>query len=156
VLVLVNANNAAATLAGATSLRLTAQPTTVAGQPFAVTVTALDANGNPATGFTGTIALTAATQATAQPLSYTFTAADAGTHTFTNGLFLSTGGTQTVTVTPGAARLLAIAAPATASAGTPVAFTVPAYDAYHNVATDYAGTVIFSPKLGSIFSRNPC
>ena len=47
-----------------------------------VTVTALDAFGNIATGYTGTVHFTSTDGAAALPGNYTFTGGDAGVHTF--------------------------------------------------------------------------
>ncbi len=157
VMVLVNADSGTTNLAGATGFQLTAPATAAAGQSFNVTVTAVDANGNPATGFTGMIAISGGSQANAQPFSYPFTTADAGTHTFTNVLALTTVGDQTVSVTSpflptasqtvivssAAATHFAVSASASASAGDPIALTVTALDAYGNTAA-YGGSVAFS------------
>ena len=62
-----------------------------------MTVTAYDAYGNVATGYTGTVALTSSDPHAVLPASYTFTAADAGTHTF--AVTLDTAGTQSITAT---------------------------------------------------------
>jgi hypothetical protein len=64
---------------------------------FSLIVTALDAYGNVATGYTGTIKFTDPVGGAALPGNYMFTATDAGVHTFT-GLRLRTKGTQTITV----------------------------------------------------------
>src|SRR5262249_24525112 len=53
------------------------------GTPGTFTVTALDPDGNVATGFTGTVAFSASGGTTTLPANYTFTTADAGRHTFT-------------------------------------------------------------------------
>jgi hypothetical protein len=66
------------------------------GQPFNVTVTAFDPYGNVATGYTGTVHFSSSAAATL-PTDYTFTAADAGTHTFS--VIPRTTGSQTVTAT---------------------------------------------------------
>ena len=61
-------------------------------------VTAYDAYGNVATGYTGTVSLTSSDpQAVLVPSSYTFVAADAGEHTFS--VTLETAGTQIITAT---------------------------------------------------------
>src|SRR5262245_38500696 len=54
-----------------------------AGGTMSVTVTALDDAGHTATDYTGTVQLTSSDPAAVLPGSYTFTAADAGQHTFT-------------------------------------------------------------------------
>jgi hypothetical protein len=67
------------------------------GTAFNLTVTALDAYGNTATGYTGTVHFTDSVSGATLPHNYTFTATDAGVHTFT-GLKLRTKGQQTITV----------------------------------------------------------
>lgn len=70
---------------------------TLPGASHNFTVTVDDAFGNVATNFTGTVAITSTDPAaTFTPASYTFTATDAGVHTFA-GIFNTTG-TQTLTV----------------------------------------------------------
>jgi N-acetylneuraminic acid mutarotase len=70
-----------------------------AGAPFDVTVTVQDAYGNPATSYTGTVHFASADPYGATlPADYTFTAADAGVHTFAAGATLFTPGSQTVTL----------------------------------------------------------
>ncbi len=74
-----------------------------AGAPGTVTVKALDAYGNTATGYTGTIQFASSDPAASLPADHTFTGADAGTHTFT--VTLETYGTQSVTATDAANAL---------------------------------------------------
>ena len=73
----------------------------VAGTAFSVTVTAKDAYGNIATGYTGTVTFSSSDSGSSVslPADYTFTAGDAGTYTFTNGVTLVTVGTQWITAT---------------------------------------------------------
>jgi hypothetical protein len=52
------------------------------GQSYSFIVEALDAYGNVATGYTGTIRFSSDEDHADLPDDYTFTAADAGTHTF--------------------------------------------------------------------------
>jgi hypothetical protein len=68
-----------------------------AGQPFFLTVTALDAYGNRATAYRGTIHFTSTDLAAVLPADYAFTSTDAGKHTFT--VTLNTVGTQSITAT---------------------------------------------------------
>jgi hypothetical protein len=67
------------------------------GDAATATLTAYDANYNVATGYTGTVQFTSTDGAATLPLNYTFTGADAGVHTFTNGFILRTPGSQVVT-----------------------------------------------------------
>ena len=69
--------------AQATSLAITGlnypQPV---GTPVTITVTALDANGNPVTGYAGKVTFHSSDLSAALPASYTFTSSDQGSHTF--------------------------------------------------------------------------
>jgi hypothetical protein len=154
-----NASAATAVQPGAaTSLQLTGvPPTVVAGTTFSVTVTALDQYNNVATGYQATVSFNSSDARATLPAAYTFTAADAGVHTFTNGVTLITAGSQTlsvtdgtltasagVTVTPAPAVALMITAPATVNSGTAFDITVRAVDPYGNTDVNYAGTISFS------------
>lgn len=66
-----------------------------AGTAFSLTVTLLDAYGNIATGYTGTVHFASWDGRATLPSNYTFTAADKGVHTFA-GLKLRTKGKQTI------------------------------------------------------------
>ena len=55
-----------------------------------VTVRAVDAFGNTVTNYAGTAAFTSTDAQATLPAAYTFTPADAGTHTFTVGLHTAT------------------------------------------------------------------
>jgi hypothetical protein len=72
---------------------------TTAGAVGSVTVTALDSSGNTMTGYTGTVHFSSSDPQAVLPGDYTFTAADQGVHTFTNGVTLKTAGSQTITAT---------------------------------------------------------
>ena len=130
-----------------------------------VTVKALDAYGNVATAYTGTIHFTSSDPKAILPADYTFTTADKGVHVFANtlrpGLTLKTAGSksltatdvsyssikgsQTVTVSPGAVRTLKVSAAMNPwPAGSTHSFTVTALDAYGNIATGYTGTIGFT------------
>jgi hypothetical protein len=60
----------------------TSASTVTAGGSTSVTVTAYDAYGNVATGYSGTVHLTSSYDQATLPTDYPFTAADGGTHTF--------------------------------------------------------------------------
>jgi hypothetical protein len=140
-----------------------ADPST-AGAAQSVTVTAKDALNNTATGYTGTIHFTSSDGAATLPANYTFTAGDAGAHTFTGAVTLRTAGSrsvsatdtanasnngsQTVTVNAGAATHFAVSAPSSATAGSAFSFTATALDQFDNTATGYAGTVHFTSGDG--------
>jgi hypothetical protein len=85
--------------AAASQLLLTAPAAVTALTPFRLTVTALDPYGNRVTGYTGTVHFTSSDSLAWLPADYTFTAADAGQHTFSRGLILWQTGTQTITAT---------------------------------------------------------
>jgi hypothetical protein len=70
-----------------------------AGDAATGTLTAYDTNDNLATGYTGTVHFTSTDGAATLPVDYTFTAGDAGAHTFPAGFILRTAGSQVVTVT---------------------------------------------------------
>jgi hypothetical protein len=85
--------------AAASQFLLTAPAAVTALTPFRLTVTALDPYGNRVTGYTGTVEFTSSDSLAWLPAAYTFTAADAGQHTFSRGLILWQTGTQTITAT---------------------------------------------------------
>jgi hypothetical protein len=68
-----------------------------ANDPTTATLTVYDQNYQVATGYTGTVQFTSTDGAATLPTNYTFTGADAGTHTFTGGFTLRTPGFQIVT-----------------------------------------------------------
>jgi hypothetical protein len=136
-----------------------------AGATGAVRVTALDPFGNLATSYRGTVHITSSDAQAGLPADYTFTAADAGKHSFT--VILKTAGTQSVTATdtvtatisgqrggvvvkPANAAVLVVSGfPPSATAGTGYTFTIVLEDAYGNVATGYRGTIRFSSSDAS-------
>ena len=143
----------------ATHLAVTAPASAPAGAPFSVTVTALNAINGPATGYLGTVHFTSTDGQAVLPADYTFTAGDAGVHTFsatlktagsrtvtaTDTLTATITGTGTVAVNPAAASALVVAGfPSPVAAGTAGNFTVTARDPYGNTATGYLGTVHFT------------
>jgi hypothetical protein len=142
------------TQAPATHFSVTSSTNVAAGVPRTITVTALDADGNVATGYTGTVHLTSSDGQADLPADATLSD---GVGTFQ--VTLKTAGTETVTatdtgnpdinavssglvVTPAAASTFTFSTDT--SGGTVVSITVTAKDAYGNVATDYAGFVHFS------------
>ena len=147
--------------AAASSLQVTGFPTRTppdAAETFSVT--AYDAYGNVATGYTGTLQFTSSDAKAVLPANYAITPEDRGTLTFT--ATLETAGTQSITATDtktssltgtesgivvqAAARssLVVTGFPTSDTAGTAGDITVTAYDAYGNLATDYTGTVSFT------------
>ncbi len=153
--------NALLAFANSPSLVLTGFPDAdVAGDVENVTVIAYGPNGSGVnTGYTGTVKFSSSDSQASLPAAYTFTAADAGVHTFT--IALNTSGVQSITVTDAANQLSKTQpniniqpAPAASLrvtdsspnliAGAVNYFSVTAIDAYGNVATEYTGTVTFT------------
>ena len=128
--------------------------TVTAGTAGSVTVTAKDAYGNTATGYTGTVKITSSDLAAFLPANAGLTG---GVGSFS--VTLKTVGSQSVTATDtvtssitgsqsgitvnaaGAASFVVSGFPSPTIAGVAHTVTVTAYDAYGNVATGYAGTV---------------
>ena len=146
--------------AGLHSLRVSGAPVALAaGQYVNVTVSAVDAYGNPVPGYTGTIQLTSSDPKAGLPGQLTFTGANAGVlKTFVQ---LETAGVQSITaidsidgltatgsgITVQAASLRSFKVsgfPATDTAGARASFTVSAVDIYGNIISGYMGTVQFT------------
>jgi hypothetical protein len=132
---------------------------TTAGVAGNFTVRLKDPYGNTAGGYAGTVHFTSSDAKASLPANYTFTAADAGVHTFS--ATLKTAGTQSLTATdtttasltgtdggitvkPAAASRFILSAPASVSAGVPFSLTLTVRDAYGNVVTGYTGTIHFT------------
>ncbi|HZU71798.1 MAG TPA: hypothetical protein VE990_03410 [Acidimicrobiales bacterium] len=133
-----------------------------AGQRImAVHVRALDAYGNQASGYAGTVHFSSTDPQATLAGDYTFQPGDGGGKVFSNTFILRTAGNQTITATdtvdasitgtsdpalvrPSSATHLSISAPASAATGVPFSLTVTALDAYGNVASGYGGTVTFT------------
>jgi ELWxxDGT repeat protein len=155
------------TQTGITVTAAAASRFTVAGFPASVTagvagsftVTARDAYFNRVTGYTGTVRFTSSDGQAFLPGNYTFTAADAGMHTFSatlttagyrsltatdtaNAAFSGTQGS--ILVNAAAASRLVLSAPVSVKANTAFSVTVTVVDAYGNVVTGYTGTLSFS------------
>lgn len=77
------------------TLDIIAPSTATAGVPFTITVTTLY-RGQPDTVINSPILFTSSDPAAILPGYYTFTPADAGSHTWTNGVTLMTPGKQTI------------------------------------------------------------
>jgi hypothetical protein len=82
--------------AAASRFVLSGPSSVTAGTAFSLTVTALDAYGNTATGYRGTVHFTSSDSKAVLPGNYTFTASDNSGHTF-SGVKLRTKGTKTIT-----------------------------------------------------------
>jgi streptogramin lyase len=134
-----------------------------AGTVGAVTITAQDKYGNTVgsgpSQYEGAVDLVSTDPKTAGlPASYTFTASDSGSHTFSN-VILTTAGSQTITATDSAngatmgscqVNVMALAAdqlvvvaqpPGTIAAGGGFSFQVVAKDAYGNIDGTFTGPV---------------
>jgi hypothetical protein len=85
--------------AAASQFVLSAPASVSKGARFSLTLTVEDAYGNVVTGYVGTVHFTSSDSTATVPMDYTFTAADAGVHTFVNAAVLRKKGRQTVTVT---------------------------------------------------------
>jgi hypothetical protein len=137
---------------------------TTAGVAGAFTATLEDAYGNIASGYRGTVHFTSSDARASLPANYTFTAADAGVHTFS--ATLKRAGTQSLTATdtataglrgsdsgiivnPAAASKFILSAPAHVTAGVAFSLTLKVEDAYGNVVTNYSGTVHLSSSDGT-------
>ena len=148
------------TPAAAASFTVAGFPTTTtAGVAHSFTVTARDAFGNVATGYAGTVTFSSSDPIASLPANYTFTAADAGVHTFTAALkragtqFIEASDTLTsiimgaesgIAVTAAAVSQFAISGPTSVTQGVGFKITVSAEDAYGNVNAGYRGTVHLS------------
>lgn len=85
--------------AAAAKFVLSAPASVTNGVAFSLTLTVEDAYGNVVTGYTGKVHFRSSDGTATLPANYTFTAADAGVHTFTNKAILRKKGKQTITVT---------------------------------------------------------
>jgi hypothetical protein len=136
--------------------------TVAAGTPFSVTVIARDDEGNIVTDYAGTVHFSSTDPAATLPPDYPFTPADAGQHTFVNGVTLRTPGAQTITAqdvavpTITGSATVQVTSPAQSAhldlipdrsamaPGAPFSLTVIARDGAGSVLTNYTGTVRFS------------
>jgi hypothetical protein len=163
------------TAAAASAFQVAGFPATTAGVAHSFTVTARDAFGNVANGYTGTATFSSSDPIASLPVNYAFTAADAGVHTFT--ATLKRAGTQFIQVMDaltntiiGAESGIAVSAaavthfvfsgPTTVTQGVGFKVTVSAVDDFGNVNAGYRGSVRLSgndPSVGPqgfTFSNN--
>jgi hypothetical protein len=80
------------------TLEISAPTTAVVGSPFTVTVTAMIGERRD-TVINSVVRFTSSDAAAILPGQYQFTATDAGSHTFANGVTLRTAGNQTIMAT---------------------------------------------------------
>ena len=140
----------------ATRFVVSAPASATAGNKFSTMVAALDANGNTANGYTGTVHFTSTDPAASLTQDKWLTS---GIGAFNTSLF--TAGSQTITATEtvsdsvygstgviavaaGAATHFSVSAPDGTTSGVPAGITVAAMDRYGNTANGYTGTVSFT------------
>ena len=139
----------------ATHFGVAAPANATAGTAFAFTVTAFDQAGNMVTGYAGTVHFSSSDGSTVLPAdavlingvgTFNATLKTAGTQTLsaTDTATSSITGAANISVAAAAATHFGVSAPASASAGSALTFTVTALDAYGNTATTYAGTAHFT------------
>src|SRR5262249_25732637 len=140
--------------AGRTYLGERGRGSSTDGAGFSITVSGLDSSNHVVTSYTDTVHFASSDGQGILPADYTFTAEDAGVHTFTSGVTLKTAGNQSVTATdtssssiagsltvavsPAAASLLAFGQQPTntvANATISPAPTVRILDAFGNLET---------------------
>jgi phospholipase C len=143
----------------AVSFAVSAPSATTAGTSFNFTVTALDADNQPALNYAGTVHFTSPDARAVLPANYPFTAADLGSHTFS--VTLKTAGRATVAVKdtsnstlfarstsinvkPAAVASFKVTSAATTTAGRALTVTVTAEDGFGNTVTGYRGKVDFT------------
>ncbi|HEY6348284.1 MAG TPA: Ig-like domain-containing protein [Candidatus Angelobacter sp.] len=132
------------------------------GQQFDLPVTAQTNSLGTIANYTGTVHFSSTDPAASLPADYTFTAADAGFHTFVVSLSTpnAPGGFQTITATDKALPLftgsanytvpkspvasITIAEPGNAVQGVAIPVTVAARDSSNNIVTSYPGTIHFT------------
>src|SRR5262249_1136012 len=84
--------------ASSDTLTVTIPATLAVGQPFNITITAMNGAGRDF-GYLGTIHFTSSVPGGVVPPDYTFTTTDRGQHTFVNGGLFTLAGNQSVTAT---------------------------------------------------------
>ncbi len=145
--------------ATAASLSLTAPAAATAGAAFDLTVTARDAFGNTATGYSGTVHFTSSDPQATLPPDFTFLPSNMGSKTFVAAVTLKTAGAQTLRATdtrtgitgratigvaPAEAARYVLSAPATVSQGDAFTLIATVEDGFGNIATGYRGTATFT------------
>ncbi len=145
----------------ATHFGISVAASATAGDAETVTVTALDAYGDPVPTYAGTVQVTSSDGSALLPADSTL---PNGMGTFSVTLYVA--GSQTITVTdtasspvfgtsgtvavsPASHVYFSVVVPATAIAGLPVSVTVNSVDAYGNQIAGYAGTVQITSGDGS-------
>lgn len=138
------------------AVALTSSTTITAGGTVSFTVTALDAYGNTATAYAGTVKFTSTDAQAVLPAnsslasgtgSFVATLKTAGSQTITatdTSAAATTGTSGSVTVNPGAYTQLVVTAPATVTPGAVFNFTATAEDAYGNTETTNTDSLNFT------------
>ena len=139
----------------AARFEVSAYASAYAGDAFLVTVRALDAASNPDTDYRGTFHFTSSDGLALLPADYTFSAADAGEHTFV--VTLNQSGVQVITATDNQVRITSgsasvnvtprehfrLDAQLAAIAGEAITVTINALDLSGNPDPGYTGSVQF-------------
>ena len=129
----------------------------MAGTAGNVTVTAYDAYGNVATGYTGTISFSSSDAQALLPSGFSFIAADAGTHTFS--VTLETVGTQSITATDTATSSITGTESGITVRATPqvtwsspasIVYGTPLGTAQLDALANVPGTFTYTPAAGAI------
>jgi N-acetylneuraminic acid mutarotase len=127
--------------------------TIVAGNPFLITVQAVDASGSPVTSYSGPTSVAFGSSPPDPQGSFTGTLNSsgfgfflenlktAGSYTLTATAGTLSGTSGSLTVAPSDASYFTVTAPTAATTGSPVNLTVTAFDHFGNIATGYTGTV---------------
>jgi len=140
-------------------LVLAAPTAETAGKPFSLTVTAVNSSGTTDTGYVGTISFSSSDVQAVLPSGFSFSAADAGTHTFS--VTLETVGTQSITATDTATSsitgtescITVRATPqVTWSSPTSIVYGTPLGIAQLDASANVPGTFTYTPAAGVILN----
>jgi hypothetical protein len=147
--------------AEATHYSVAAPGSSIAGNAFSFTVTALDQFNNTATAYAGTVHFTSTDGNATLPVDATLTNG-VGTFSATlkteGGQTISAADTATASIVGTSAAIsvsaasgthFVITAPATATAGSAVGFTVTAEDQFNNIVTGFSDTLRFTSSDGN-------
>ena len=143
----------------ASSFQISAPTFVSEGVPFQVTVTALDAAGNVAAGYEGTVDFSSSDAQAQLPAAatllngtgtFSLTLNSAGSETLSavDSFNSAAVGTSAISVAPIAPSQLTVTAPAAVTAGKPIVVTVTALDAAGYITTGFADTLQFTSSDG--------
>jgi hypothetical protein len=138
----------------ATHFAVKAPTSTAAGIAFTITVTALDAYGNTATGYRGTVRITSSDRSALLPAPYPFVKGDLGRHSFR--VALKTPGSQSVSATDTTNNTITgkafVTVKASPSLSTPHATLDPGFeDMLQAIPDDFFNGILF--QLGRALPR---